>query len=56
MAHQLLSQLPLGLSLRDEATFDNYYSVKIEIVSQLRKTSGGSAKSHLFMRKKRSRS
>src|SRR3990167_1265490 len=39
---KLPSQLTLGLSLKDEATFDNFYSDNnAEIVSELKKISGG---------------
>lgn len=37
-----LIQLPLGLSLKDEATFDNFYAGKnAEIICQLKEVAGG---------------
>lgn len=48
--HKLPNQLPLGLSLQDEATFDNFYPGKNEeIVAQLKKTASGEGENILYL-------
>lgn len=48
--HKLSPQLPLGLSLKDEATFDNFYSGKnAEIIAELKKTSGGQGERIIYI-------
>lgn len=45
-----LTQLPLGLSLRDEATFANFYQGKnAEIVSELQKTASGNGEKIIYL-------
>ncbi|MBV9576053.1 MAG: DnaA regulatory inactivator Hda [Gammaproteobacteria bacterium] len=44
------TQLPLGLSLKDEATFDNFYAGKnLEIITALKKTIEGKAERSIFL-------
>ena len=48
--HKLSPQLTLGLSLKDEATFDNFYSGKnAEIVSELKKISSGQGEKVIYL-------
>lgn len=45
-----MSQLPLGLSLKDEATFDNFYSGKNnEIVAELKNLSSGQGERMIYL-------
>lgn len=47
---KLLAQLPLGLSLKDEATFDNFYQGKnAEIVSELKKSASGKGERVIYL-------
>lgn len=46
----VLAQLPLGLSLKDEATFDNFYHGKNgEIVAELKKMASGTGESSIYL-------
>ena len=48
--HKLSTQLTLGLSLKDEATFNNFYSHKnAEIISALKKTSSGQGEKIIYL-------
>lgn len=48
--HKLSAQLTLGLSVKDEATFENFYSGKNkEIVSELKKTASGSGEKIIYL-------
>ena len=45
-----LTQLPLGLSLKDDASFDNFYPGKnTEIISALKKTAAGSGDKIIYL-------
>lgn len=45
-----LSQLPLGLSLRDEATFSNFYAGKnAEMVTELKNTASGQGERIIYL-------
>lgn len=47
---QLSPQLPLGLSLKDEATFDNFHSGKnAEIIAELKKTASGQGERIIYL-------
>lgn len=47
---KLLSQLTLGLSLKDEATFDNFYAGKnAQIVSELKKIASGKGERMIYL-------
>lgn len=47
---KLLTQLPLGLSLKDEATFDNFYPGKnAEIISQLKRVASGMGERVIYL-------
>jgi DnaA-homolog protein len=47
---KLLPQLTLGLSLKDEATFDNFYAGKnAEIVAELKKTASGQGERIIYL-------
>lgn len=47
---QLSAQLTLGLSLKDEATFDNFYLGKnAEIIAELKKTVGGQGERIIYL-------
>jgi DnaA family protein len=48
--HKLSAQLTLSLSLRDEATFDNFYPGKNdEIISELKKTASGEGEKAIYL-------
>ncbi len=48
--YHLSSQLTLGLSLKDEATFDNFYTGKnTEIVEELKKTASGQGERIVYL-------
>ena len=48
--HKLSAQLTLGLSLKDEATFDNFYSRKnSEIIAELKKTVSGQGERMIYL-------
>jgi len=48
--HKSFSQLTLGLSLKDEATFANFYAYKnVEIIAQLKKTASGSGEKIVYL-------
>src|SRR5260221_1255613 len=47
---KLLTQLTLGLSLKDEATFDNFFSdSNVEIISELKKTASGQGERVIYL-------
>ena len=47
---KLSSQLTLGLSLKDEATFANFYAAKnAEIVAELKKTASGQGEKVIYL-------
>jgi DnaA family protein len=47
---KLSNQLTLGLSLKDEATFANFYAAKnIEIVTELKKTASGQGENVIYL-------
>ncbi len=48
--HKLSAQLTLGLSLKDEATFDNFFAGKnSEIISELKKTAKGDGERFIYL-------
>ncbi|RDI39847.1 DnaA regulatory inactivator Hda [Aquicella lusitana] len=50
MIHKSSAQLTLGLSLKDEATFDNFYAGKnAEMISALKKTSVGEGERVVYL-------
>lgn len=50
LTNKFSTQLPLGLSLKDEATFDNFYpGHNSEIVAALKKTVEGSGERSIFL-------
>lgn len=48
--HKLTNQLTLGLSLKDEATFDNFHAGKnSEIIQELKKTASGQGEKIIYL-------
>lgn len=48
--HQFSPQLTLGLSLKDEATFDNFYAGQnAETVAELKKTASGNGEKFIYL-------
>src|SRR5579862_2029378 len=50
LMQRLLNQLPLSLSLKDEATFDNFYAGKnSELIAELKKTACGQGEKVIYL-------